>query len=127
MTINQHFISIQKTALLFGISGGIALIIAQLITTNGPAQLIPYPFFLFGALFLNALADKSIIAFNRLFKCALLTFLIMSIIMYLYIEYWIYPERHVNFSSHLFSISMMALFGVAASLIAAAAVKILSK
>src|SRR5690625_427819 len=70
-------------ALALGILGGVALIITTMLTTDGPTIFIPYAVLIM-AIF-SALRAVNWSSFSRRFTTSLLTFMIATIIIYLFI------------------------------------------
>ena len=79
MTIKKYLTQPNLTGSIWGILGGVALICATQLSTNGPLQISPYPFLLIAAILTTALANKSKITLNKLFITGLLTFAIMTL------------------------------------------------
>ena len=90
MTIKNYFINPASTGLLCGAIGGLSLIVAMRLT-SGPLVLLPYLLVLVGAVKTIALTLKSKTTFHKLFFTGLLTFMVMSLIPYLYISYFLNP------------------------------------
>jgi hypothetical protein len=127
MTIKNYFANKTLTGLFWGIIGGISLVVASKITTNGPLQITPYPFLLFAAVITIALSDKSKITINQLFITGLLTFMTMSLCLYLYVLYVINPSFDINIWGHLWRLAIMIGAGIISSLLVSVIVKRLAK
>ena len=116
MTIRNYFTQTTSTGLVWGIIGGISLIIATRLTTNGLLQISPFPFLLVGAILTIALSDKSKITLHKLFITGFLTFIIMSLFLYLYILNFINPNSGIDILGHLWRVGVIVAAGVISSL-----------
>jgi len=103
------------TGLFWGIIGGVILIIVTNYSTNGYLQISPYPFLLILSILSINHSSKSKIAFNKLFITGLLTFLIMTVFLYLYIILLINPGSKISFWGHLWRIHLMIAIGSVSS------------
>lgn len=112
-----HFKSAKKpvpVGLSLGILGGAALIITTLFTTNGFAIFLPYaalPIATFAAL--RALQWSSI---SKRFVTSLLTFMVATIILYLFIGIFDAGTiLEISVWGHLWRLGLMAAIGAALS------------
>ena len=117
MTIKNYFTNTTWTGLFWGVIGGISLIVATRLTTNGPLQVSPYPFLLIAAILTIALSDKSHITLSKLFITGLLTYIIMTFSLYLYIQNFVNPNSTINVLGHLWRIGIMMGVGIFSSLL----------
>jgi hypothetical protein len=115
MTIKHYSANITLTSIFWGIVGGISLIVATRLTTNGPLQCSPYPFILIAAILTIALSEKSKITLRRLFIAGFNTFMIMSIMLYLFIIGIINPNSSIDLGGHLWRIVFMIAAGIFSS------------
>ena len=127
MTIKNYSTNISRTGLFWGVIGGIALIVANGVTTNGPLQISPYPFLLIAAIFTIALSDKSNITLSKLFITGFLTFMIMTLSLYLYTIIFINPNSGINALGHLWRLAAMIGIGTLSSLLVSIIVKQFAK
>ena len=117
MTFKNYFTNTTWTGLFWGVIGGISLIVATRLTTNGPLQVSPYPFLLIAAILTIALSDKSHITLSKLFITGLLTYVIMTFSLYLYIQNFVNPNSTINVLGHLWRIGIMMGVGIFSSLL----------
>ena len=127
MTIKNYFASSTLTGIFWGVLGGISLIVVTQLTTNGPLQISPYPFLLIAAILTIAFSDKSKITLSKLFITGLLTFVIMTLFLYLYIINFVNPNSGINAVGHLWRLGLMIGIGVLSSLFVSVIVKGLAK
>ena len=127
MTIKNYFTNTTWTGLFWGVIGGISLILATRLTTNGPLQISPYPFLLIAAILTVALSDKSQITLSKLFITGLLTYIIMTLSLYLYILNFVNPNSAINISGHLYRLGIMIGVGILSSLLVSVIVRQLAK
>ena len=127
MTIKNYFTSTTWTGLIWGVIGGISLIVATRLTTNGILQISPYPFLLIAAILTIALSNKSKIAFNKLFITGFLTFITMTLFLYLYILNFVNPNLGIDTLGHLWRLGTMIGVGIISSLLVSVIVKQLAK
>lgn len=123
MTIKNYVKSITWTGLFWGIVGGVSLIFATTLTTNGPLHLTPYPFLLIAAILTIALSDKSNISTNKLFKTGLITFMTMTLFLYVFIIAFINPNSGITIFGHLWRLALMLGIGIISSYFVAFIVK----
>jgi hypothetical protein len=121
MTIKNYFINPAGTGLLCGTIGGLSIIVAMRLTSV-PLMLLPYLVSLVGAIITIALTLKSKTTFHKLFFTGLLTFMVMSLIPYLYISYFLNPGSGITMQGHLWRIGIMLWIGIIYGLILASAV-----
>ena len=127
MTIKNYFTNTTWTGLFWGVIGGISLILATRLTTNGPLQISPYPFLLIAAILTVALSDKSQITLSKLFITGFLTYIIMTLSLYLYILNFVNPNSAINISGHLYRLGIMIGVGILSSLLVSVIVRQLAK
>ena len=127
MTIKNYFTNTTWTGLFWGIIGGISLILATRLTTNGPLQISPYPFLLIAAILTIALSDKSQITLSKLFITGFLTYIIMTLSLYLYILNFVNPNSAINISGHLYRLGIMIGVGILSSLLVSVIVRQFAK
>ena len=117
MKIQTYLARPYFTGPLWGIIGGLSLIIVTLSTTNGFVQLAPYPFILIAAILTIKFTDTSDKTFSRLFITGLLTFIIMTLFLYVYILTYLNPDSGITFLGHLWRMGAIIGFGIISSLI----------
>ena len=127
MTIKNYFTNTTWTGLFWGVIGGISLILATRLTTNGPLQISPYPFLLIAAILTIALSDKSQITLSKLFITGFLTYIIMTLSLYLYILNFVNPNSAINISGHLYRLGIMIGVGILSSLLVSVIVRQFAK
>lgn len=127
MTIKNYFTNTTWTGIFWGIIGGISLILATRLTTNGPLQISPYPFLLIAAILTIALSDKSQITLSKLFITGFLTYIIMTLSLYLYILNFVNPNSAINISGHLYRLGIMIGVGILSSLLVSVIVRQFAK
>ena len=127
MTIKNYFTNTTWTGIFWGIIGGISLILATRLTTNGPLQISPYPFLLIAAILTIALSDKSQITLSKLFITGFLTYIIMNLSLYLYILNFVNPNSAINISGHLYRLGIMIGVGILSSLLVSVIVRQFAK
>ena len=127
MTIKHYFTNITLTGLFWGVIGGVSLIVATRFTSNGLLQISPYPFLLIAAILTIAFSDRYKITLGKLFITGFLTFMIMTLFLYLYIICFVNPNSGIDLIGHLWRIAMMIGIGVFASFIVSIIVKQLIK
>jgi hypothetical protein len=127
MTIKRYFTNTTWTGLFWGIIGGISLIVATRLTTNGPLQISPYPFLLTISILTIAFSDKARITLRRLFVTGLLSFMTMTLFLYFYILYFINPNSGISWQGHLWRLGMMVGIGILVSLLVSIIVKRFTK
>ena len=103
--------------LFWGILGGLALILITLFTTSGLIQVSPYPFILIAAILVIKNRDTSNKIFSKMVKTGFITFLIMSLVLYLYIVLIINPNSGINFIGHLWRFGIISGIGIVSSLL----------
>ena len=127
MTLKNNFTQPTSIGLFWGIIGGVALILATQLTTNGPLQISPYPPLLIIAILTIAFADKSKATLSKLFQTGLLTFGIMTLSLYLYIVIFVNPNSGITILGHLWRLAAMTIIGIVSSLLVSIVVKKLTK
>ena len=127
MTIKNYFTNTTWTGFFWGIIGGISLIVATRLTTNGLLQISPYLFLLIAATLTIALSDKSKISLSKLFITGLLTFIIMTLFLYLYILKFVNPNSGINTLGHLWRLGIMIGIGIISSLLVSVIVRQVTK
>ncbi len=124
MTIKQYYTNITCTSLFWGTIGGIALIIATILTTNGHLQITPYPILLIAAIVTIAVSHKKTkITLSKLFLTGFLTFMVMTLISYVYIITFVNPNSGINVLKHLLTLSTMIGIGTLSSLFVSLIIK----
>lgn len=91
MTLQNSLKRPLPISLLWGLVGGICLLLAFKLTTRGPYQVTPYPFILVAAILTYTLLNKANRQFNKFFTVSFMTFIIMSAIYLAYIWTFINP------------------------------------
>lgn len=110
------FLSKPTSAGLFwGTIGGLALILGMLVTNKGMLQIIPYPFVLVAALYMFKIGKETTYTFTSLFLTGVLTFVVMSYILYIYTLTVVNPGSQINLQGHLWRSGVILGIGVLAS------------
>ena len=101
MTIQSLFAKPNSTGTFWGLIGGIFLIIATFLTTNGYLQIVPYFFILTAAVLTTKYINRSNVSFIDLFKSGLFAFVISSLFLYTYVLTVVNPNSEITFIGHL--------------------------
>jgi hypothetical protein len=123
MTIQSFLKKPLSAGLIWGTIGGISLILMTLISTNGLVQISPYPVILIAAILTMKYNRPQGNVFNQLFVTGLFTFVIMSLILYVYIFTFINPGSgyHLNwrisFLNHLSRFGFIIIIGTMSSML----------
>ena len=115
MTIQSLFAKPTATGTFWGLIGGIFLIIATFLTTNGYLQIIPYFFILSAAVLTTKYIAKPTVSFVDLFKSGLFAFVISSIVLSAYILTVINPDSTITFFGHLWRFGVIVGLGIISS------------
>jgi hypothetical protein len=116
--INKHHLtSITWNGFFWGALGGISLLVIIQLTKNPPLMISPYPLFLIASILAMALSDKSKITLSKLFLTGLISFMAMTMILYLYIVLIDNPHAGISAIGHLWRIGMMLGIGMFSSLL----------
>ena len=102
--------------LYWGIAGGILLVLSFFFTYKLLLQILPYPIILIGAL-LTVKYTCTTKIFRSLFIAGLITFMIMSLILYIYILRYNNPNSGISFTGHLWRFGVVLAIGSASSLL----------
>lgn len=127
MTIKNYFTNTTWTGFFWGIIGGVSLIVTTRFIRNGPLQISPYPFLLIASILTIALSDKSEISLSKLFITGLLTFIIMTLFLYLYLIKFVNPNSGIDMLGHLWRLGLMLGIGIISSLLVSVIVRHLTK
>ena len=115
MTIQTLFAKPSVTGIFWGLIGGISLIIATILTTNGYLQIVPYFFILSAAVLTTKYIDKSKVTFLELFRSGLFAFVISSIFLYAYILTVVNPNSGITFIGHMWRFGVIVGIGMISS------------
>lgn len=116
--IIQSFLKKPVSAgLIWGVIGGISLIIMTLVSTNGLIQIFPYPIILIAAVLTIKYSKPQNHVFNKLFFAGFFAFVIMSLILYIYILTFINPRGGISFLGHLWRFGFIIGIGSLSSLL----------
>jgi hypothetical protein len=115
MTIQSLFAKPSATGTFWGLIGGISLIIATILTTNGYLQIVPYFFILSAAVLTTKYIDKSNVNFLDLFKSGLFAFVISSVFLYVYILTVVNPNSGMTFIGHMWRFGVIVGMGMISS------------
>lgn len=115
MIIQSLFAKPSATGTFWGLIGGIFLIIATLLTTNGYLQVVPYFFILSAAVLTTKYIDKSKVSFVHLFKSGLFAFVISSIFLYVYVSTIVNPNSGITIIGHLWRFGVIMGLGIVSS------------
>lgn len=115
MTFQSLFTKPTSAGIFWGFIGGISLIIATALTTNGYLQIVPYFFILCAAILTTKYIDKSKVSFTSLFKSGLFAFVISSILLHAYILTVINSNSGMTFIGHFWRIGAMVGIGIICS------------
>ena len=116
MTTNHILKQPFVIGLYWGIAGGILLILLSFFTYNFLVQILPYPVILIGAL-LTVKYTCTAKIFRSLFNAGLISFMIMSLILYIYILRYNNPNSGISFTGHLWRFGVVLAIGSASSLL----------
>ena len=123
MTVQNFFKSSTITGILWGIIGGIGLIIATKLTTSGPKPLLVYVPTLIAPLLSYKFSNKANITFKELFSTGLIAFMVMSLFLYLNIILVENPQNGIMFFGHAWRLLFMLAVGILSSLVVSLFVK----
>ena len=123
MALQNFFKSSTISGMFWGIIGGIGLIIATSLTKSGPKPLLLYVPILVTALFSYKFSNKTIITFKKLFITGLITFIVMSLFIYLNIILVENPQSGIMFFGHVWRLLFMLAVGIVLSTIISLLVK----
>ncbi len=115
MTIQSLFAKPTATGTFWGLIGGIFLIIATLLTTNGYLQIVPYFFILSAAVLTTKYIDRSKVGFVQLFKSGLFAFIISSLCIYVYVLTIVNPNSAITLVGHIWRFGAIVGFGIVSS------------
>jgi hypothetical protein len=101
--------------LLWGLIGGVTLIIVTLLSAQGLIQIVPYPFILIGAILTIKYTNNANKIFTNSFIAGLLAFIIMSLILYVYIITYANPHAGIPLRGHLWRIGLIVGLGMISS------------
>jgi len=100
MTIQSFLKKPVSIGLIWGVIGGISLIIMT-VSTNGLVQISPYPIILIAAVMTMKYSKPQNHVFIKLFIAGFFAFVFMSLILYIYILTFINPGSGIPFVLHL--------------------------
>jgi hypothetical protein len=100
----------------WGIAGGILLVLSFFFTYNVLLQILPYPVILISALLTIKYTCTTKI-FRSLFIAGFITFMIMSLILYIYILRYNNPNSGISFTGHLWRFGVILASGSVCSLL----------
>ena len=123
MALQNFFKSSTISGMFWGIIGGIGLIIATSLTKSGPKPLLLYVPILVTALFSYKFSNKTIITFKKLFITGLITFIVMSLFIYLNIILVENLQSGIMFFGHVWRLLFMLAVGIVLSTIISLLVK----
>ncbi len=127
MTIKNYFTNTTWTGFFWGIIGGVSLIVTTRFIRNGPLSISPYPFLLIASILTIALSHKSKISLSKLFITGLLTFIIMTLFLYLYLIKFVNPNSGIDMLGHLWRLGLMLGIGIISSLLVSVIVRHFTK
>lgn len=127
MTIKQTFKNPAIIGLIYGLIGGIALVVVFDTTKIIYLQIMPYPLIVIISIITIALLDKSAITLKRLFLTGIAAYLLMSIIFYLYLTTSINPNSNITIVGHLWRWAIIVGIGIASVLLTSVIVRIIKK
>jgi len=103
------------TGLIWGVTGGLALVVIENLMPNKVVEMLPYVLFLIISVLTVRLTD-SYKKYSKLFFTALITFMIMFLIVYLYLVLVLNPYGlQITFTKHLIQIAGMLGLGIISS------------
>ena len=103
------------TGLCWGIIGGLAMVLMQKLSHNGLLGILPYFLFLIISVLTVRLTDSDN-KYRKIFFTALLTFMIMSLALYVYILFVLNPSiQEMSLSGHLWRLGAMLGIGAISS------------
>jgi len=115
MTFQSLFAKPSATGIFWGLIGGIFLIFATILTTNGYLQIVPYFFILSAAVLTTKYINKTKVSFVDLFKSGLFAFVISSIFVYAYILTVINTNSAITIIGHIWRFGIIVGFGIVSS------------
>jgi hypothetical protein len=127
MTIKQTFKNPAIIGLIYGLIGGIALVVVFDTTKIIYLQIMPYPLIVIISIITIALLDKSAITLKRLFITGITAYLLMSIIFYLYLTTSINPNSNITIVGHLWRWAIIVGIGIASVILTSFIVRIFKK
>ena len=117
MTIQSFLKKPVPTGLIWGIIGGISLIIMTSLSTNGLVHISPYPIILIAAVMTVKYSKPQNHVFIKLFMAGLFAFVVMSLILYIYILTFINPGSGTPFVFHLLRFNFIIGIGSISSML----------
>jgi len=117
MTIQSFLKKPISTGLIWGVIGGISLIIMTFVSTKGLVQISPYPIILIAAVLTIKYSKPQNHVFRKLFIAGLLAFIIMSLVLYIYTLTFINPDVDISFLGHLWRFGIVIGIGSLSSLL----------
>ena len=127
MTIKQTFKNPAIIGLIYGLIGGIALVVVFDTTKIIYLQIMPYPLIVIISITTIALLDKSAITLKRFFLTGITAYLLMSIIFYLYLTTSINPNSNITIVGHLWRWAIIVGIGIASVILTSFIVRIFKK
>jgi len=117
MTIQSFLKKPVSIGLIWGVIGGISLIIMTLVSTKGLVQISPYPIILIAAVMTMKYSKPQNHVFIKLFITGLFAFIVMSLILYIYILTFINPGSGISFLGHLWRFGLIIGIGSISSML----------
>jgi len=115
MRFDNLFAKPTTTGTFWGVIGGLSLIIATIITTNGYLQVVPYFFILCAAILTTKYVDKSKVSFTELFKSGFWAFIVSSLFLYIYVLTVVNPNSGISFIGHMWRFGVIVGLGIIGS------------
>lgn len=98
---------ILPTVLICGLLGGGLLISTTLISTRGWWLILIYGLVMYATMTVVKFNRKIEITYFKIFVIGVLTFMIMTFVLYLYITIFVNPNNGITFLGHLWRFFMM--------------------
>ena len=107
MRFETFFAKPAASGVLWGIVGGLSLIIVPNFTTNGYLQIVPYFFILLAAILTTKYINKTPTNFKRLFTSGFLAFVISSLVLYAYVSAVVNPTSGITLVGHVWRFAVI--------------------
>lgn len=117
MTIPSFLAKPISAGLFWGLIGGLSLIAITFLSNKGLIQIIPYPFILIAASLSIKYTNPSNKIFSRSFIAGLLTFILMSVILCVYVLAFVNASFELHFKGILWRLGLIAGIGIVCSFI----------
>lgn len=117
MNLSSFFRKPILNGMVFGVLGGITLIGIASLSTSGFIQILPYPLALIAALLTLKYSRNPSAGLSSYFIAGLITFVTMSVFVYLQAVLFANPHNGISFIGHLWRFAVIVAIGSACSLL----------